>query len=488
MLKRLTAILLLTAIAGAALFSCSGGDGNAAKDTAVNTTAAETEAALTPEESRQAVPDNLPDRMDFKGADFRTMCQTGAVADFWVEDLTGEVVDDAIYQRNSDVSERFNVNIPQPINDVYTNISNKLKNSVNAGENICELYLGQAVQSGNDALNGLLMNWYDVEYMDFSAPWYPPYAIENLTLNGRMFTSVSDLTLSPMSNTYCMFFDKVMAENYGLPDIYGLVNENKWVIDRLIELTKDIYVDENGNGEADADDYYGFASDCKSNSITYLWAFDQPIFKVNPDYTIELTYNSEKTVRIIEKVKQLYYGGKGALITEVHNEAAVFFSKGRALFANGFIGASLSNLRDLENDFGIIPYPMWDEAQDDYYTMSDGRFSIIAVPVTVTDTEMVGAVTHAMGAYGWKNVVPAYYDVALKVKGARDEESVELIDRILDGRYIDFPYLYDAWKGYAFTFEQFTYKNSNLEFASMYESKLSAATKHYENVINLFLE
>jgi hypothetical protein len=101
---------------------------------------------------------------------------------------------------------------------------------------------------------------------------------------------------------------------------------------------------------------------------------------------------------------------------------------------------------------------------------------------------MVGAVVHALGAYSWKNVIPNYYDIALKVKGTRDDESVAILDMILNSRVIDFAYLYDAWQGYVFTFQTFTYKNNKQEFASMYESKLKAATKNYEKVLSLFLD
>ena len=178
----------------------------------------------------------------------------------------------------------------------------------------------------------------------------------------------------------------------------------------------------------------------------------------------------------------------GSIIFADHFKGYEAFRTGHAVYVNGFIGHSVSYYRDFENDYGIIPYPKWNEEQDAYYSMADGNFSIIAVPITVVNTDMAGAVTHALGAYSWKNVIPNYYDIALKVKGTRDEESVAILDMILDSRVIDFAYLYDAWKGYVFTFEQFTYENNKLEFSSMYDSKLNSVTKHYETVLGLFLD
>ena len=302
-----------------------------------------------------------------------------------------------------------------------------------------------------------------------------------------MFLGVSDLAISATENTYCMFYDKVKAENYNIGNIYDLVNSKKWTIDQLIGMVKDIYEDLDGSGKPDDNDFYGFVSNCYSNSNTYLWAFNQPVVQITPDLEVDITYNSEKTIAIVDKIRQLYYGTDASRIYADHFKGYEHFSRGGALFVNGFIGHSVSYYRDFENDYGIIPYPMWDEKQEAYYTMADGNFSVIAIPVTSAKTDMVGAITHAMGAYSWKNVIPNYYDIALKVKGARDEESIAILDMILDGRVIDFAYIYDAWKGYVFTFQDLTAPNSKIKFASMYDSKLKAATTHYNDVLDLFL-
>jgi hypothetical protein len=401
--------------------------------------------------------------------------------------MTGDIVEDSVYSRNANIMERFNIVIPEATNGDYIACSTYLKNAVNSGDDVYDLYLGHAVQAGADALNGWFLNWYDINYMNFEQPWYPQQSIENLTIDGRMFLSVSDMAISATENTYCMFYDKVKAESYNLGNIYDLVNTGKWTVYQLISLTKDIYEDLDGNAKADENDFYGFTSNCYSNANTYLWAFDQPVVKITPDLTIDITYNCEKTIAIIDKVRELYYQ-PGSIVFEDHFKGYDTFRTGHALFVNGFIGHSVTYYRDFENDYGIIPYPKWDEAQSAYYSMADGNFSIIAAPITIQNTDMVGAVVHALGAYSWKNVIPNYYDIALKVKGTRDDESVAILDMILNSRVIDFAYLYDAWKGYVFTFQTFTYKNNTTEFSSMYESKLKAATQNYEKVLSMFLD
>ena len=61
---------------------------------------------------------------------------------------------------------------------------------------------------------------------------------------------------------------------------------------------------------------------------------------------------------------------------------------------------------------------------------------------SIQDPEFVGVIAEALNAESWKRVVPAYYDISLKYKGARDEQSVAMLDLIVEGRIFDFGYVY----------------------------------------------
>ena len=97
------------------------------------------------------------------------------------------------------------------------------------------------------------------------------------------------------------------------------------------------------------------------------------------------------------------------------------FARGLSVFANANIGDALGYFRDLEDDYAILPYPKLDENQPEYYTMVDGSHQVMAVPITVSDTERIGVIVEALCAESYRKVVPAYYDVALKFKGTRDQ-------------------------------------------------------------------
>lgn len=485
-MKKTTRLLAaILAVASVSVFAASCAE-KADKDDAGSVTTAEIAETMPEEEidPRLLLSDNIPDDVKFGGDDFVVLCQEGHEDDIYIEEMSGDIVEDTIFQRNQEIAGRFDIKFVDEFSD-YSSMSTKMKNSITAGDDYYDLILHHCVQAGLDSLNGLFANWYDVEYMDFTAPWYPQFSIKDLTINNRMYITVSDLTISCIENTYCMYYDKVYADNWNITDLYTTVNNGEWTIDKLIELTKDVYEDTNGNGKSDKEDFFGYNGNCRSNAVTYLWAFNQPIIEIDDEYNFEIVFNSQKTMDILDKVRVLFWEDQGSYVSDEHGGGAEAFKNGHGIFLTGTMGNATGMLREYENDYGIIPYPKWDEAQDAYRTMSDGNFDVVLIPITVNDTAKVGAVAHALGCYSYKYVIPNYYDIALKVKGTRDEESVAILDMILDGRVIDFAYCYDAWKGFAFKFESLTFKAGG-NFASTYKSNEKAATRHYQKVLEMF--
>ncbi len=491
-----TCAWLLTLCTALPLLASCGGDGTAvetaAKTDAVTETAVETEP-LDALEARKLVDDELGD-YDFGGYEYRIVASDGKSETIWVENATGDVIDDAVYERNAAVEDRFNTKIVIAYDDPYTDATSKLTRSITAGEDAFDLLSFHVVQLGLLSLSDYFLNWYDVPHIDFEKPWWSDSTVNDLTYNGVCVTAIGDMALSALSAAYCVFYNKNLGADYDFPDLYEVVNNGQWTIDKIVELTKDIYRDLNSNGKVDTqDDLFGYLSDGKSNMNAYLWSFDNPVFSKNGD-VMEYTYNTEKINDIVAKlcdVFSLYDAIKfdNSYVNlegqTAHAYGRDMFAKGRAVMTNGYISMSLSHFRELEDEFGILPYPKWDEAQENYMTMSDGHHEAMAIPKTAGNLEAIGVITEAMCAESYKILVPAYYDVALKVKSTRDEQSIAMMDLIVNARVFDFGYVYDAWKGASFILQDLVSTNKS-DFASYYAKKEKAVTKHYGDVIEYF--
>jgi hypothetical protein len=195
-------------------------------------------------------------------------------------------------------------------------------------------------------------------------------------------------------------------------------------------------------------------------------------------------------VNILNRLYDFYYAQDGVFLTE-YQKSKDMFAAGESLFLMCHFLPALQELRSMEQDYGIVPFPKWDEAQTLYKTTVDGSFDVLVAPVTIPAEELdrVGIITEALSAESWKNVLPVFYDVALKVKGTRDAESVEMIDTILNGRVIDFSWLYTGWSGLNFVIQDMlTAKKSGADFASFYEKNEKAKTKIYEKAFDFFYQ
>ena len=437
-------------------------------------------------EARQFVDDDLEEK-DFGGDTFRILCQTSYADYQYAEELTGDTLTDAVYNRNVTVEDRFNVKFEYD-DDEGGALANRIMNSTLAGQDDCDLYIGHSIYSGSAATKGIFRNWYDLD-VDFTKPWYPQFAVEHLTLNGRMFLTVSDICLSVASNTYCYYFNKEAAQSANFEDPYTVVKEGRWTIDKLTNEIAAYYIDADGDGIKGSKDIYGFAGEKLNSLCAYLYSFEIDVLDVKEDGSFEILFgNSERSVDAIEKLRKLlyqtdgsYYGGED----EAWN--GDLFASGNALFITGLLRNSATTYRDTcDFDYGIIPYPKYEESQDHYYTVAGGSFASCAVPKTSTRDELTSVLFAALSAETWKNVQPLYYDVVLKYKGARDETSIEMIDIILDGRNIDFAFVYDAFTGFMYKVKDILISNNGV--ASYVAKGRNVFSSHYENVLKLFFE
>lgn len=487
MKKRILTLLLLLAL----LTSCGG---TVEETVAAETTpSAETETETT---DPRDIPDNVPE-LDFGGASFRSIGQSSAKQDIYVAEETGDALNDAIYIRNRGVEERLNVTIA-PMEEIwYTDLSAKILQCVTAGDDAYELILGQMEQSGKDAQAGIYRNWYDIPYMDFEKPWYPKSVTDkSASINGKMYNIVSDMLISFASNTWAVVFDKVQAENFQLGNLYETVYAGEWTLDYLLELSDTVYTDLNGDGARDKDDLYAFASASKDGCLMAAFLYGSEIsFAEIKDNAIVMTLNTEKTTAVFEKLHKLFYETTGVWdnqntydITDGVVTLTLYnqFINGNAVFCNFCVGDIGACLRDYENDFGVLPIPKFDTAQEEYYTVTDAGCNIIAVATTATQLEMIGAVTECLAAESYRSVMPTYYDITLGSKGVRDEESSAMMDYVLESRQIDFAYMYDGWGGWIFKSAEFIEGKSG--FASIYAKYEKSIQTYYDEVLAFFNE
>ncbi|MGN1345226.1 MAG: hypothetical protein ACI4V1_00450, partial [Eubacteriales bacterium] len=455
-MKKTISLLLALLMLGASVAACSdagGGENENAGEKNTGTspssdplnTDGETEAEET-EASRASIPDDLPER-DFEGRDFIVLGSDDEhFGDYVVvEELNGEVVNDSVYSRNLTIEERFNAKVARYALSSYGDTTTAIKTAVQAGDSeTFHLVSYHVVEAGGVAMQEFFMNWYDIPHINFEKPWWSLSTVNDLSVNDHCFLAVGDAAVSSISQTYCVLYDKDAVKNYNLEDLYTTVRDGKWTMDYLIGICETVSLDLDGNGQMDENDYFGLASSPYSAVNTYLWACDNQIFVKQDDGSMVFSYYNEHLVDIFDKVYKLFKetGGVYAPAKSDHMIGIKQFQNYGSLFCNSLLSHTTNYLTEYEHEYGIIPYPKYDEAQARYKTMVDGNHEAMAVAKNAVDLDFIGVLTEVMCAEAYKQILPAYYDVCLKQRYASSPEDAEMIELCVDSRVFDLGYVY----------------------------------------------
>ena len=487
-LKQITALLLASLL----LASCASAGTSEVETTGAATDAETTinTAELTEMEKRALMEDDLPEK-DFGGKDFRISTKRGMMYEIDEEEETGDIIEDALYARNRRIEERFNIKIVPVIteaNDGNTHV-NEVRKSIMASDDAFDLSATYVFTTGPLVTDGCFLNWLNMPYNDLSKPWWIGGVNDKFRVGDAIYAATGDMCVSTLKLTYGVFYNRTRGADYDLNEtIYDTIREGKWTIDKFIEMTRDVYVDVNGDGERNNTDFYGFTAEKATNLDVYTFAFDIPLVKNNEDGVPELAINTPKTIEAVEKVNKLYWDGVGSYIPEDYMEPIHMFRNGNALFTTTYLTNAFSTFRDMTDDYSILPYPKWDEAQEKYMTGAMDNYSVLGVPVTVSDLEMVSIISESLNIESYKTLFPTYYEQALQSKYARDAESIEMIDILMAGRNFDFCTLFSSTIiGIPFMVRELVAGKSTA-FASKYKSLEKGAQKGLEKVLKAYEE
>jgi len=245
-------------------------------------------------------------------------------------------------------------------------------------------------------------------------------------------------------------------------------------------LVKNIYKDLNGDGVMDENDQYGAVWSVYGETDAFIPSSNIRFTSRDGDGFPVLDIEYEKLAGLVNRVYGFYYENTGVAVAARHDvEVIERFKDGRTLLAPGYIGFSYWYYRDID-DFGIIPYPKYDENQDKYYTAVQGGMSLLCVPSNYSKTEMTGAFLEAAASESYKNLTPTYFDTAMKIKFARDEASSQMLDIVRNGINMGFVDIYNESIGNPTYVMRDLMSQKDNNFASWYEKN--------ENKISLAIE
>lgn len=443
---RITAGALLIALLSTASVSCGGsGDGGAATEGAADVTTAPVTEAVTED---PALKDSLPEadlggelfRMTIFGTDINRP-QT------YVDAQDGNIVNDAVYSKIRTVEERFNTDIVlTEMSYLEENHVGALKQAILAGDDSCDLAQGHDVNMANAAMEGLFINALEIPHLDFSKPWWPAATTESMTVAGQMYMMFNNIGYNNLAQTRVMYFNKTLMKELDFEMPYQMVYDGTWTLDAMREMTAQAYRDLNGNGEIDKADQFGYVS------MPYYYGIFEP-FRVEPyrkdeNGTLYYEVYLDRTQKVVEKMYDLIFGEGGYLMPRKYDDYSArvlkMVSEGRSMFFYGSLDHAVQTFSDTNFVYGVLPMPKLDATEEGYYGGSFDRPFV--VPTTAQNLEYLGIVTEALNAEGYKQVYPAFYEIAMKTRYADQTDDAKMIDIVHDNVIISFTYLFGDYK------------------------------------------
>lgn len=423
--------------------------------------------------------------VDMKGDDFVVLGRNdsgNSVTEILREESSSDPLEDAVYHRNLTLSETCKVNYIAKLVSSDT-LADTIGTDIKSGSGEYDIAFPDMRSAGSMATKKMLMDFNMLTYVDLDADWWDQ-GTRDMNIAGKVLWMNSDINFLAHDVTFLTMFSKVMAEQQGLDNLYETVENHEWTLDVFSSYAKKVSSDVDGNGKYDENDHYGMIG-TSTLGYTMFYASDMRFVACDEEGEPYLAMTDSDLIKasdLLDQLLDLLYTGHNTYIVSPGKEqvAKEMFSKNRGLFYVECAGY-IVGLRDMSDDFGVLPMPKYDSAQEKYATYVNAVGSTMVVPQGAKDYENMSKVIETMAVLSGKSVIPTYYDLVLKRKTVRDEESAGMLDIIFSNRIYDLSCYYEKL-GLMHVFQQ-AVNEKNTSFSSRYTSAAKKAEKELVRIV-----
>lgn len=450
---RILATILATLMLVSTLLACgkSPDTGDAVTTTAPAADVGTTTASETTAETAAPTVEDLlgfPEENN-NGNVFNILCGQHKAYEFGSESQVGEVVSDAVYQRDLAVEEYLGIDINVILEAgawaERNSFNDKIVKAVNAGDNSYDLVNNTIVCTMPASQQGIFTEGGELPHVNFDQPWWIANMYERFAIADKLYGFLGDASLSLYKDMNVIFFNKqIWGEKKPDVNLYDLVRKGEWTLDKFIELTSDMAEDLNGDSVYNENDLLTFVGE-RVPCGTWQTSLGLDVVVLDEAGKPTVLGMTERFVNAYDKMSA-YHQNTPGVMRFASIDAQTYDSM--KLFANGQVATmcnfiySTEYIRDMDADYGIIPIPKYDTEQENYITQLGTSTSMLFVPTTASDFALTSKVMESLAYYGYTDVTPKYYEVALKTKYSSDVDMQEMLDLIRETATIDFLFVY----------------------------------------------
>ncbi len=448
--QNITTILVLSLVLS--MLSACGSSESTETGKTVETTP--TTSETTPAETLPH--DDLPADLTLNGETVTFLYREEIAGEFMAEEINGELVNDAFFNSHLAVESRLDTDIetllmPGHYGADRNTYMDAITTSVMAGD---DQYDWVDLMVGNSPVmmgNGLFRNLLNNPYIDTDKPWYLADMKDEVAIDDRLYFISGDASLGYLKCTFCVYFNAQLADEYNVGDLYDIVNNGEWTLDKVIEISALASMDANGDGKYDMDDKLGFVL----HDVNHFWGFaascDAPFYDQDENGVWKFTFGDERDANVCEKLYQFSNESVGVRMTNMgdsgggdeYEALSNKFIAGDILLLTAEMDDINSKLRAIEYPYGVLPYPKYSEDQTSYNSVSRNLHNAFSMPLTCGNPDAAGAVMEALSCQNYNTILPAYFETSMKVKYSLDNETAQMFDLIKESARLTFWYTYN---------------------------------------------
>lgn len=440
-IRILTAILAIIMLVPAAVSCANTNDPEDTKGDAITTAPEAGNQQTDPVEVETQITSNIPADLKFTGETVKILYwQDVENTEFFVEDTNGESVNDAIYTRNERVQEQFGITLdytgtPGNYNN-QTQFINSCLNSTQSGADGHDIFAGYSMTGATLMTQGLAQDLTQYPIIELNKPWWPATLIEKATIRDGIYFTSGDISTNYLYMMYGTFFNKDMFIDLKGDHsvLYDLVHDQQWTLDKFIEYSTGVFLDQNSDSVASEGDRFGFVT-INIHFDSFYTGSELSTVVTNEEGNLILSedFYSQKATDLVTKICSFLHDSGESWILN----SSTIFSQGMALFTIDRVHLASRHLKEVDFNFGILPIPKYDLNQENYRTCMAFPFTTYVLSVAAPAAEAAAATLELLAYQSYLLVTPALFEESMKLRYADAGDDSLMYDIIRQSVVID---------------------------------------------------
>lgn len=420
----------------------------------------------------------LPKRIDYDGATFTIVHDLQEkkqyIAPVEGAAMAADPINMAFTKRNAMLESYYGIKVKVVDLDTLYAVKDELEIAVMTNSDFADAVFSVAGSILSPAVsNGYVLDLNTLEELNLEASYYDQRIQKDYLIEGKLFCIEGDFNVHDELRTHVVGINKSIYKNLHYDETYGspyeLVRNKKWTLDLMLKMAKDTSDFASLGSGMTIDSKWGIISETPFPYVVYLGTGNK-IIEVDDTGALSCIFADEskysQTVEIIsECVEKIFENpeiliadkSEGVLSNSYWSEAQRMFANGQALFRTSTL-SDFTQYRDMKDEFGILPAPLYVEGQPEYYSWCSGMaHSPLLIPRTAEiHKDRTANIVEGM-AYFSKymsgsslSVLDAFYEKMTHAKLCRSAEDYEMLELIFANKTFDIDYAFNlsgtCWK------------------------------------------